>query len=45
MRVFPYLVALLDIGASCVYIYNKQYALAITWGCYGVAASALGSIR
>ena len=43
--VFPYAVGLLDFGAAGVYAVNRQWALAITWFCYGIAAVALGSVK
>lgn len=45
MGIFPYTVGLLDLGAAIVYGLNKQWALAITWACYAVAAVALGSVK
>lgn len=45
MQAFPYAVGVLDLGAMVVYIYNRQWALAVTWGCYAVAAVALGSVK
>jgi len=45
MAVFPYAVGLLDVGAALVYAVNKQWALAITWFCYAIAAIALGSVK
>ena len=45
MSVFPYAVGLLDFGAAWVYAVNRQWALAITWFCYGIAAVALGSVK
>lgn len=45
MSLFPYAVGLLDFGAAVVYCSNKQYALAITWFCYAIAAVALGSLK
>lgn len=45
MKFFPYAVALLDCGAAAVYLVNRQWALAITWGAYAVAAIALGSVK
>ena len=45
MSVFPYAVGLLDLGAAVVYALNQQWALAITWLCYAVAAVAVGSVK
>lgn len=45
MQVFPYAVGLLDLGAAIVYHTRKEYALAITWYCYAVAAVALGQVK
>ena len=45
MRLFPYAVGILDLLAAVVYVYNRQYLLAITWFCYAIAAVSLGSIR
>ena len=45
MFVFPFAVACLELGAALVYAYNHQWALAITWFCYAVAAFALGTVR
>lgn len=45
MFFFPYAVGLLDLGAAAVYALNKQWALAITWLCYAIAAVALGSVK
>lgn len=45
LKFFPYMVGLLDLGASLVYIQNREYALAITWLCYAVAAVALGTLK
>lgn len=45
MNIFPYLIALLDFGATIVYLFNRQWALAITWACYGIAAISLGQVR
>ena len=45
MSVFPYAVGLLDLGAAAVYAINKEWALAVTWLCYAVAAVALGTVK
>lgn len=45
MWVFPYMVALLDLGAAVVYVYNKQWALGITWFFYACACVSLGSVK
>lgn len=42
---FPYAVAVLEFGAGFVYLYHKQYALAVTWLAYGIAAMGLASVR
>ena len=39
---FPCLVGLLDVGAALVYLWQGQWALAIVWACYAIAAVALG---
>lgn len=40
--IFPCLVALLEAAAGVVYFYHGQYWLALAWGCYAIAAVALG---
>jgi hypothetical protein len=45
MSIFPYAVGFLDLGAAIVYGLNKQWALAITWFCYAIAAVSLGSVK
>jgi hypothetical protein len=45
MAVFPTIVGLLDLAAAVVYAFNKQWALAITWACYAIAAVSLGQAR
>lgn len=45
MSFFPYSVALLDLGAAVVYGMNKEWALAITWFCYAMAAVSLGTVK
>ena len=45
MAIFPYAVGVLDLGAVLVYLLNRQWALAITWFCYAIAAVALGTIK
>lgn len=44
MRIFPYAVALLDLGAALVYFYNKQWMLGWTWFFYALAAITLGRV-
>ena len=45
MSVFPIAVGLMDLAAAVVYATNKQWALAITWFCYAIAAVALGMVK
>lgn len=45
MSVFPFAVGLLDLGAAVVYFIQKQYALAVVWFCYAIAAVALGMVK
>jgi hypothetical protein len=45
LSVFPFLAAGLDVGAACVYAYHRQWALAVTWACYSVAAYCLGLVK
>ena len=45
MSVFPIAVGLMDLAAAIVYAMNKQWALAITWFCYAIAAVALGMVK
>ena len=45
MAYFPYAVGLLDLGAAIVYASEKQWALAITWFAYAIAAVSLGSVK
>lgn len=40
--VFPFTIAILDVGAAVVYMTHKQWAMGITWLCYAVAAVSLG---
>lgn len=43
--VFPIAVAVLDLGASIVYLKGREWALAITWFCYAIAAASLGFVK
>lgn len=45
MSLFPFAVAILDLGAVAIYLSYKQYALAITWLCYAIAAVSLGMVK
>ena len=45
MSVFPIAVAVLEVGAAVVYVINKEWALAVAWFCYAVAAVALGMVK
>jgi hypothetical protein len=44
MRYFPFTIAALDLGAAAVYLWNRQYALAVVWTCYAIAAFALSLV-
>jgi hypothetical protein len=44
-RVFPYLVAIGEAGAALVYLYNREWRLAVIWGGYAIAAVALASVK
>ena len=44
-RIFPVAVAVLELAAGCVYVYQKEWRLAILWLGYGVAATALAWVR
>lgn len=45
MAFFPFVVGLMDLAAAGVYASQKQWALAITWFCYAIAAVALGTVK
>jgi len=45
MRFFPYVAGVLDLGAAVVYVANREWALALTWFCYAIAAVALGTVK
>ena len=45
MAFFPITVGVMDLAAAGVYAYNKQWALAVTWFCYAIAAVALGTVK
>lgn len=41
MRIFPYLVGILELGAGLVYAWNSKWWLALAWISYAVAAYGL----
>jgi hypothetical protein len=43
--VFPYAVAVLDLGAAAVYLYRGELRLALLWFCYGIASAALAGVK
>ena len=45
LALFPFLAAGLDVGAAAVYAYHRQWALAITWAAYSIAAVSLGLVK
>ena len=45
MSVLPYLVAILQVCASAVYLYQHHWRLAIVWVGVGVANAALAGLR
>lgn len=44
-NVFPYTVALLQLAAAVEAGLRRQWALSISWLCYAVASSALGTLQ
>ena len=44
-QIFPFAVGLLEFAAAAVYLYNKQFHLAVAWFCYSIAAVALGLVK
>ena len=44
MNVFPYIIAVLDLGAAIVYASRGQWALAITWFLYAGACISLAKV-
>lgn len=34
-----------DVGMAASYAYERQWALALTWLCYAIAAVALGTVN
>ena len=45
VRVFPYLVAWLELCACLVYLYHREWRMSVLWGGYAVAAFALAAVR
>jgi hypothetical protein len=45
MRFFPYAIAVLEVGATMVYLYHHQWRLALMWGCYAIATFAIGGVK
>lgn len=45
IRVFPYAVAVLEVLAAGVYLYHREWRLALVWTGYGVAALAFAGIK
>ncbi len=45
MSFFPSVVGLLELCAAVVYVWNRQWALAVAWFCYAIAAVALGAVK
>jgi len=43
--IFPWAVAVLELGAGVVYLCAGQWRLAVLWLGYGVAAMALAGVR
>ena len=44
-QVLPYLVSALELGAGIVYLWHKDYRLAIVWVAVGVANAAFAGIK
>ena len=45
LSLFPYAVAVLDLGAAIVYFVHREWALGLTWLFYSAAAITLGSVK
>lgn len=43
--VFPVAVAVCELGACLVYLWHREWLLAIVWGGYAIAAFALAMVR
>lgn len=44
-RILPTLVAWLELGAGLVYLWSREWRLAILWIGYGIAALALAGVK
>lgn len=44
-QIFPYTVAVLEVLAAAVYVWHKDWRLAIVWGAVGVANFAFAGVR
>jgi hypothetical protein len=45
IRFFPYLIAVLEIVAGGVYLYHREWRLAIVWASVGIANLAFAGIK
>lgn len=45
IRFFPYLVALTELLAGAVYLYHREWRLAIVWFGVGIANSAFAGVK
>jgi hypothetical protein len=45
LKWFPYAIATLEVGATLVYLYHREYRLALMWGCYAIATYAIGGAK
>lgn len=45
IRLFPYLVAVLEGAACVVYLLNREYRMAVIWFGYTIAACALAAVK
>jgi hypothetical protein len=45
IRFFPYTVAVLEIAAGLVYLWHREWRLAIVWFAVGVANGAFAGIK
>ena len=45
LHLFPWAVTILDLGASIVYLLQREYRLAFIWFCYACATMGLAGLK